>query len=229
MRRCLAVFCLLAILVPPVVSLAATQVAYVHTPDAAAFRRLAAYPVSIEESELPDWTRLAATPETIRELQKSGYEVEVIIDDLAAWAAARLSPPDPTNALPPDNRVALDHYLTYEEAAVFLQDEQAAYPDILSVETIGQSVLGRDLWLVKISDNVAENEAEPAVIFDHCIHGDELAGCMLGFFIIQWLTEGYGVDPEVTALVDEREIFIVPTVNPDGNQPDDYSRYNANG
>ena len=49
----------------------------------------------------------------------------------------------------------------------------AAYPAIAARTVIGTSHEGRELWAVKISDNVATDESEPEVLFDGLHHGDE--------------------------------------------------------
>ncbi|SVE20103.1 uncharacterized protein METZ01_LOCUS472957, partial [marine metagenome] len=36
------------------------------------------------------------------------------------------------------------------------------------------------------------------------------------FYFMNWLTENYGIDPEATALVNSRELYFIPAVNPDG-------------
>ncbi len=90
------------------------------------------------------------------------------------------------------------------------------YPDLVTFETIGESVDGWPLLLVKVSDNAGENEPEPSVLFDASIHGNENIGTEVVLAFLERLVEGYGEDDALTALVDDHEIFVVPMVNPDG-------------
>jgi len=207
-------------------------VAEVFTPDAATIDRLLAYDLGIEGASRPDWTRVVAYRPTIDELGAAGFEVNILIEDLAARVAARNAyiRNMPVEAAPVD--VELDHYLTHEEMGVYLTELAAAYPDIMSVRVLGDSVGGRALYEVKISDNVEDNEPEPAIYFEHNIHGDEIAGYILALYTIEYLVTNYATDPEVQALVDGREIFIEPLTNPDGNVDGGWygrDRYNANG
>ena len=105
--------------------------------------------------------------------------------------------------------------LTSEVAAV-----AAAHPAIVSHFSIGKSYQGRELWAVKVSDNVAVDEDEPEVMFDGGHHADEHMGTEMTLRIIHWLVDGYGTDPRITTIVDTREIWIVFNVNPDGSEYD---------
>ncbi len=111
-------------------------------------------------------------------------------------------------------------YHSYAEVGADLAAVAAAHPDIVSRFSIGQSYKGRQLWAVKISDNVNVDEAEPEVLFDGGIHADEHMGTEMALRIMHWLVDGYGVDPRITSIVNTREIWIVPMMNPDGAQFD---------
>ncbi len=101
-----------------------------------------------------------------------------------------------------------------------LQDAQAAHPDIVKVSSIGKSAEGRDIWVVKVSDNVAVDEPEPEVMFDSLHHAREHLSLEQSLAILRWLTDGYGSDARITKIVDSREIWIIPSVNPDGAEWD---------
>ena len=111
-------------------------------------------------------------------------------------------------------------YHSYDEMVQVLQDAETAYPDIVDVFSIGQSYQGRELWAVKISDNVGTDEAEPEVLFDSLHHAREHLTLEQTLAILRWLTEGYGTDERITDIVDGRELWIVPSVNPDGAEWD---------
>jgi len=118
-------------------------------------------------------------------------------------------------------------YPTWGQMTDWLEEMETDHPGICRLISIGQSVQGRDLWVMKISDNAAVEEAEPEVKLISSMHGNENLGVPLCLNLIEYLLEGYGSDPEVTGLVDNREIFIMPLMNPDGYTHG--SRYNANG
>jgi len=111
-------------------------------------------------------------------------------------------------------------YHDYAEMVDVLMATQAAHPDIVQVSTIGQSYQGRDLYVVKISDNVATDENEPEVLFDSLHHAREHLSLEQSLAILGWLANGYGHDARITRIVDSTEIWIIPSVNPDGAEYD---------
>jgi hypothetical protein len=107
-------------------------------------------------------------------------------------------------------------YHTYQEMQAQVQAVAAAHPDIVSVMSIGKSYQGRDIIAAKVSDNVAADENEPEVLYEGLHHSDEHMSLEMTLRILGWLTSGYGSDPRITSIVDNREIWIVFAVNPDG-------------
>jgi len=126
-----------------------------------------------------------------------------------------------------ESRNPMEDYHNYIELTAFLQDIADSYPDITSLESIGQSVQGRELWVIEISDNPGVNEIEPEFKYVANMHGDETVGRELSLYLIEWLVEGYGSDPRATDIINNTDVFIMPTMNPDGFESG--SRYNANG
>lgn len=124
-------------------------------------------------------------------------------------------------------RSGREDYHTYATLTAELQQIAADHPNIAMLTSIGRSVEGRDLWFLKISDNVQEDEPEPEFKFSSSLHGDEVVGMELCVYLIRRLVDDYGTDPAITALVDGLEIWIMPLSNPDGNAHG--TRYNAQG
>ena len=111
-------------------------------------------------------------------------------------------------------------YHSYTELTTEVAAVAAAHPDIVERFSIGTSYQGRQLWAVKISDNVTVDENEPEVMFDGTHHSDEHMATEMTLHILHWLVDGYGVDPRITGIVNSREIWIVFLVNPDGAEYD---------
>ena len=109
---------------------------------------------------------------------------------------------------------------TYAEMSAEVKAVADAHPDIVQRFSIGKSYQGRELWAVKISDNVAVDEDEPEVLFDGLHHAREHISLEMTLAIYHWLVDGYGSDPTITNLVNNREIWIVFAVNPDGAEYD---------
>jgi hypothetical protein len=97
---------------------------------------------------------------------------------------------------------------------------EAGHPDIVNIFSIGKSYQGRNLWTAKISDNVATDESEPEILFDSLHHAREHMTVEQSLYLLHMLADGYGSDATVTNLVNNREIWIVFAVNPDGFEYD---------
>lgn len=119
-------------------------------------------------------------------------------------------------------------FYTYQEAIAQLDSMYLNYPNLITQKfSIGTTIEGRQIWAVKISDNPNINENEPAVGFDALIHAREPQSMMTLIYFMYYLLENYGTNPEVTYLVNNREIYCVPVFNPDGYE---YNRQtNPNG
>ena len=109
---------------------------------------------------------------------------------------------------------------TYAEMTAYVKTVADAHSAIVHRFSIGQSYQGRQLWAVKVSDNVNVDENEPEVLFDGLHHAREHMSLEMTLQIYNWLVNGYGKDSEVTRLVNSREIWIVFSVNPDGAEYD---------
>ncbi len=83
------------------------------------------------------------------------------------------------------------HYYTYQEMTDLLQDLEDEYSDILKLETIGYTYEGRAIWMVKLSDNVDENEDEPGVLLMGAHHGNEKPSFEAVIFFIKHMVYNY--------------------------------------
>ena len=48
------------------------------------------------------------------------------------------------------------------------------------------------------------------------MHGDETVGRQLLIYLAEYLLQQYGRNPRITRLVDNTDIYLMPTMNPDG-------------
>jgi hypothetical protein len=108
-------------------------------------------------------------------------------------------------------------YHTYDEMLSTLEQMVLDYPDLAILDTIGTSHEGRAIVALKISDNVSADESETEVFIAGCHHARELMSVEVPLLFAQYLLSNYGVSPFVTSMVDTREIWVAPMVNPDGH------------
>jgi carboxypeptidase T len=111
-------------------------------------------------------------------------------------------------------------YHNYAEMTAELRKAAADFPNIAKLSSIGKSHEGRDIWMLKISDNVNSDENEPEVLFNCNIHAREHLTVEMCLRIAKRFTTGYASNSAIKGVVDSREILIVPSVNPDGAEYD---------
>lgn len=178
----------------------------VDLPDRAAVNALVAdgYDVSNVRGNT---VTIYATDEELSRLESSGYAfVEV--------------------GRQPSSRKETSGYHSYASMMSELEACAAEHSDICRLSSLGESVQGREIWALLITDNPDVEEDEPEFKYVSTIHGDEPVGTELCLFLIDRLSSDYGSAPRITELVDTTAIWIVPLMNPDGREM--VTRLNAN-
>ncbi len=146
-------------------------------------------------------------------LQEIGFQTEILIDDLEFYYASRLE----TRAGEGFGYGSMGGYYTYSEVMANLDSMITLYPQLISPkDTIGYSILGKPIVAVKISDNPTLQETEPEILYTGLHHAREPVSMMNILYYMWHLLENYGTDARATYLVDNRQMWFVPVVNPDG-------------
>ncbi|MEW9534504.1 M14 family zinc carboxypeptidase [Microbispora sp. NPDC049125] len=153
---------------------------------------------------------VTARPEEVRAIRALGFRVTELPDGSQADGQAR------TFDFPP----ADSGYHNYAELTAEVNALVAAHPAIVSKFSYGRSYEGRDMIGVKISDNVGTDENEPEVLFTAHQHAREHLTVEMAIYVMHMFADGYGSDSQITGLVNTREIWILPDLNPDGGEYD---------
>ncbi|HZG02261.1 MAG TPA: M14 family metallopeptidase [Streptomyces sp.] len=111
-------------------------------------------------------------------------------------------------------------YHNYAETMAAIDGYVQKYPDIMAKRVIGTSYQGRNIVAVKISDNARTDESEPEVLFTHHQHAREHLTVEMALYVIREFGERYGSDSRITRMVDQRELWVIADVNPDGGEYD---------
>ncbi|WP_250402542.1 M14 family metallopeptidase [Streptomyces cellostaticus] len=168
--------------------------------------------VTVDEAD-EETVVVSGRADQIRRLRRLGYDVTPLG-----------APPDRTGARGEqrlhDFPSSDSKYHNYAEANAEIDQRIAAHPDIMSKRVIGKSYQGRDIVAVKVSDNVGTDENEPEVLFTFHQHAREHLTVEMALYLLREFAAGYGSDPRITNLVDSREIWLVPDLNPDGGEYD---------
>jgi murein tripeptide amidase MpaA len=155
-------------------------------------------------------TAIASEVKAIRAL---GFTVETV-----APPPARVAPgvDAPQLAFPPADA----NYHDYNEMVAEINTLVASKPAIARKLSIGNSYEGRDMPLIKISDNVATDENEPEILYNAHQHAREHLTVEMALYLLHQFIDLYGTDTRITNIVNSREIWIVPDMNPDGGEYD---------
>ncbi|ACU39538.1 MULTISPECIES: M14 family metallopeptidase [Actinosynnema] len=140
--------------------------------------------------------------------------------ELAALGKVQFADPKPGEVGARDFPSGYTGYHNYAEMVAELRQTVTDHPTLVTLRSIGKSYEGRDQWAIKLSDNPSVDEAEPEVLFTCNQHAREHLTVEMCLHIIKRYTDGYATNPTIKSLVDSREIWIVPSVNPDGAEYD---------
>ena len=153
-----------------------------------------------------EYIDIVSNPEELNRLQLLSFKTEVIHSDLERFYEERL-----------DQAMKMGGYHTYDETVAALDSIHNEHPTITSAKiNIGTTIQGRTIWAMKISDNPGTDEGEAEVYYCGLIHAREPITIEILLYFMRYLTINYGTDPMVTDMVNNRELWFVLIINPDG-------------
>lgn len=163
-------------------------------------------------------------------LQNSGFSYEVLIDDWISYYEnlPKMTETEKTQSLQSVNQDygitgfnygSMGGFYTLAEVTAELDEMYALFPTLITQKfSIGTTIEGKPIYMVKISDNASVSENEPQVLYTALIHAREPESMEQMIFFMFYLLENYGTDPEATYLINNREMYFIPVINPDGYQ-----------
>lgn len=165
------------------------------------------------------------SPLTVEKFITEAYEYQLVerADNKGVISSANLT-----------EAMEWDSYPSYTQYDSIMRFLASSYPSLCMLDTIGTSINGKLVLVLKISDNCKTDETEPEVFYTSSIHGDETAGFILMLRLSEYLLKNYNLNNRVKNLVDNLEIWINPLANPDGTYRSSNFiispvRFNANG
>jgi len=109
------------------------------------------------------------------------------------------------------------HYDTTAEIEDLFVHLKKDYPSMVNVFSIGKSREGRELSVIEITSNIRKRSIlTPMFKYIGNMHGDETIGRQLLIYFAKYLLYNYGRIDEVTKLINTTDIFLMPSMNPDG-------------
>lgn len=114
-------------------------------------------------------------------------------------------------------RVDVTRFYRFDDLTGILKRLVERFPTLASLDSMGTSHEGRDIWVLSITNQeTGPADEKPAMYIDGNIHAGEVTGCNVALYTADMLLNGYGSDDDITALLDSRAFYIAPRVQPDG-------------
>jgi hypothetical protein len=166
-------------------------------------------------------------------MRNNGFEVDILIEDVKAFYKNQQDIPEKSancenSALfsfqfeDPENFSlgSMAGYYTFNEYVAITDEMPQLFPDLISEkEPISDTLShqGRPIEFMRLTSDVNNYpNSKPKVLFSSIIHAREPGSLSETIYLMWYLLENYGVNDEVTFLLDNTELFFVPMVNPDG-------------
>ena len=124
-------------------------------------------------------------------------------------------------------------YFDYSSMTAMLDNFNTTYPDLVELTTAQDAYSlppcrdGYDIPILRITNEATLTSQRPEVLFLGGIHGNEAIAVSAAMYLAKFLIDNYGSDDYIKYLVDDREIYIMPCLNPYGLQEN--SRNDGNG
>ena len=164
----------------------------------------------------------------VQKLQMTNFRYEVLIDDWYDYYSKMPKLTESEKSLiikdSKDNYGvegfgfgSMGGFYTLAEAIAQLDSMKAHFPNLITTKvSIGNTVEGRPIYMVKISDNPEVDETEPEILYTALHHAREPQSMMQMIYFMFYLLENYNTNPSAQYIVNNRELYFIPALNPDG-------------
>jgi len=148
-----------------------------------------------------------------KELKNNILSVEVLGEEMPSYF--------PSMAGIIDFPAGEEVYHTYDEMLVEIRQLEQDYKGLATLFSLGKSLEGRELWAIKIGQEIgAEKGEKPGIAYLGTHHAREHVSTEVPLRFAKELLERAAIDPEVKSLLASTDIYIIPMVNPDGSMYD---------
>lgn len=108
-------------------------------------------------------------------------------------------------------------FLKFDEVVNKLDSMRLQYPTLISQKfSIGTTGEGRSIWTVRVTRNPDAVTGRPQAWYHSLIHAREPESMQHLIYYMYWLFENYNIDPIATYILNNRELYFTPVLNPDG-------------
>ncbi|HES58090.1 MAG TPA: peptidase M14 [Firmicutes bacterium] len=109
-----------------------------------------------------------------------------------------------------------NYYRDYGQATELLREIAEAHPELCSLQSLGQSTGGREMWVMTITDfSTGDSDAKPGFWIDGNVHANEIQSADVVLYTAWYLTEMQAHSEFVRRLLAERVFYLLPMLSPD--------------
>ncbi|KAF4976573.1 hypothetical protein FZEAL_6773 [Fusarium zealandicum] len=155
---------------------------------------------------------IVVSPENVEAVKKFTTKSTVLVEDVGAVFAEE----DTAKIYAVPSESWFTAYHSYADHVKFLNDLQTSFSGQSEIITAGASFQGRPLTGIHIWGSGGKG-SKPAVLFHGTVHAREWITTMTSEYMAYQLLTKYSTDAAVKAVVDKFDFYIMPAVNPDGN------------
>jgi hypothetical protein len=117
-----------------------------------------------------------------------------------------------------DYPMSFKRYYAYDEWTGIMKDMAKKYSHLATVESIGKSRMGRDQYVMTITNpKTGKHSEKTAMWVDGAVHGNEVNGISCSMYLIWYLLTRYDYDEYVHNLVNNYTFYVLPGLNVDAN------------
>jgi murein tripeptide amidase MpaA len=110
-----------------------------------------------------------------------------------------------------------DRYYRYDHLTDLLHRWAGEHPNLLTIESIGKTFEGRDIWALTLTDqSTGAHDTKPAYYVDANIHAGEVTGVATVLWLLNHVLTNAESDPTIKRLLAETTIYLIPAINVDG-------------
>ena len=116
----------------------------------------------------------------------------------------------------PKVEVAWNRFYDTDSVYEILKRLNEAYPDLSSLQSIGKSHEGRDIWVLTITnEETGDHSDKPGMYIAASIHANEVQATEVSLYTAWYLLESYDSNSWIRDLVDTKTFYILPVQSPD--------------
>ncbi|XP_036378159.1 carboxypeptidase B [Megalops cyprinoides] len=142
-------------------------------------------------------------------LQQSELPHEVLVDDLQDAVDGQMD----SQEISPRSHNYMK-YNTWEKIEAWISSMASANPSLISKQVIGTTFEGRSMTVLKIGKK--SSSTKPAIFLDCGIHAREWISPAFCQWFVNEAVSTYGSDAEMTTLLDQMDVIVLPVFNIDG-------------